>query len=307
MPLSLDVDIDAGTALDIPRGVIREMLMKEDADVVRRCHSLRVVSSDLVITDVFDAFVEHNLSNFNPLRPHASPLRSIHVVQTSTSRVRLAFPSDLDAVSPNLVALRVQSAGVSAYPHWHLQNVFLDGTHLSYHNHHHLFMKTCTKRLVLHRVTIPGGLPYVRRLIDPKTSTVLSLALSELRCIGPQREHQNLFAMFFTLTLYHNLQELELCALPPSAVAGLIESLRPPIPLVFTELRKLTLRAVHIPSRDMVLALAQSFPALREIELENTLEATSILVQEVWTVGAVQGVWPEVDRFVVNGESVRRR
>lgn len=300
LPLFLDIAVQEYSDLEPNQSCIRDTLHEH----VHRCHSLRIVSSDLIITDIFDAFVDHTLSNL-PIREDRSLLTKIHVVQTSTTLLKPSFPSNLNLVAPSLVSLRSCCASISTYPRWRLQDVFIEEIHLSYHNHFHLFMQTPTKRLILHRIIIPIGTPYVRRVIDQKKSSVVSLVLSELQCIGPAEEKQNLYSTFFTLSLCPNLQELELAGLDSPALSGLLEFLRPSPPLVFSELRKLTLRGIDIPRRATVLTMASAFPALSEMVLESTLSGASTLVYDTWM--SLHGIWPQLHEIVLNGEVVRRR
>ncbi|KAF8186779.1 hypothetical protein BJ912DRAFT_1060054 [Pholiota molesta] len=197
-----------------------------------------------VITDVFDAFVGHTLSESRrPSRgQQRSPLARVCVVQTATTRARPSVrPS-----RPTWVywSRRASSrcAAISAYPRWRLREVFLEDIGLSYHSHFRLFVRTTAARLVLHRIGIPGGTPYVRRVVHQGGSSVVALVVSELRCLGPDsegEEKQVRYSTFFALSLCPNLQELELAGLDEQAFAGLLAFLRPPPVLVFWELRKL--------------------------------------------------------------------
>ncbi|KAF8956213.1 hypothetical protein BDZ97DRAFT_1925687 [Flammula alnicola] len=279
LPLSLDITIDdPATTSDfhLHENCIHEVLH----DHVRRCHSLRLLSSDLVITEILDVFIDFNLFT-SPLDVHHTPLSHLHVVQTATSTDQPTFPSDLSLVAPHLVSLRVQGVQVSAYPHRRLHDVALVDAFLPYQNHFHLFMK------------------------DRSGPTITTLVFSELQCIGPGGHHRDLYGMFFTLSLYYTLQELELSNLTDTAVSGLVGILRPSPPLVFSELRRLTLRGLEV-SRSTVLVLAVSFPAISEMVLED-VSGANILVYDIWKTGMHHGVWPQLEEILLDGVIVRRR
>ncbi|KDR69951.1 hypothetical protein GALMADRAFT_145004 [Galerina marginata CBS 339.88] len=319
----LPINLDIAFSLDdppLPLSWIQKSRYEENIRRVllphiQRFHSLRLMSSELVITAVLDVFLERNLSS-SPNDTAYTPLTHLHLVQilpsssiTSTSTasaipqcVQPFFPPDLSLVAPHLTTLRVDGVPISAFPRWRLEHVALRDTFLSYQNHFHLFMKTRISRLVLHRVMIPGGLPYVRRLIKQHASSVTTLSLSELRCAGPADEHQDIYTLFFTLSLYHTLRDLELAGLSQEAMVGLVVMLGASPLVVFVELRRLVLKGLDV-SLSAGEAMAAAFPAVSEMVLECVKGAPE-LVYGLWQ-GNV-GIWPELVEVSLDGELVKR-
>lgn len=272
---------------------------------VERCLTLRLVSNDIIIAAVLDVFLEHNLSS--PLKN--SVLSELHLEQTvPTNHTQLSghclvtFPTDLSVIAPYLKTLYVKGSQVALFPRWRLRILSLNDIFISYRNHFHLFMKTSMTKLVLHRVTIPGGEPYVSRITSNYLPTLTSLTLSELRCSGPEDDHQNMYTLFFVCSIYSSLQELELSGLSRDAMVGLYVMLRVNSTMVLDQLRALTLRKVKL---DVVLttAITVSFPVVESLILDR-VDGGSKLVFDVWRKR--REVWPQLSEITLDAEIVGR-
>jgi len=318
-PLSLDIMIDdpslsASSTITQLAEDISTALYKH----IGRCHSLRLFGSDLIVTAVFDVFMEYNLSS--PVFPHSrhSPLSHLHVVQTAQSVGQPTFPTDLSLVAPQLISLRVEHARISSFPRWQLHSVALIDTFLSYQNHFHLLQKSAARHILLDKILIPGGIPYVRRLLDQPVSPVISLTLSRLQCVRVEKEGQredeqrDIYAMFFTLTIFQTLRELELAGLDASALSGFLAMLRASPPVVFMNLRRLTLRCVDVMVKrgttSLAMAIVHAFPGVCEVVLEDVVGG-EVLVG-LWKSNPVVQyglqVWTQLEEMLVDGDVVQR-
>jgi hypothetical protein len=286
---------------------------------IGRCRSLRLFGSDLIITAVFDVFMEYNLPS-SPFLPHScySPLSHLHVVQTARSVGQPTFPTDLGLVAPKLTTLRVEHARIATFPRWHLHSVALIDTFLSYKNHFHLLQKSAVRHLLLDAILIPGGTPYVRRLLEQPSSPVISLTLSRLRSEHAEKdgqredEQRDVYAMFFTLTIFNTLQELELAGLDAPALSGFLAMLRASPPLVFANLRRLTLRCVDVlvkrGTTSLAMTIVHAFPGVCEVVLEDVVGG-EVLVG-LWKSNPViqygLQVWTQLEEMLVDGDVVQR-
>ena len=286
---------------------------------VGRCHKLRLFASDLIITAVLDVFMEYNLSSY-PLHPssHHSPLSHLHIIQTPQTRRHSTLPTDLSLVAPQLTFLRVERATISTFPRWHLYSVALIDTFLSYHSHFHLLQQSSSKNLLFDKVLIPGGLPYVRQLLEQPASPITSLTLSRLQCarvyedkIG-EDEQTEIYAMFFTLTIFRTLRELELAELDAAALSGFLAMLRANPPVSFVGLRRLTLRYVDVTIErgtvSLAMALVHAFPGVSEVVLDN-VGGGEVLVG-LWKSSPMMQygsqIWTRLEEIMVDGCLVQR-
>ncbi|KIM47204.1 hypothetical protein M413DRAFT_271099 [Hebeloma cylindrosporum] len=286
---------------------------------IGRCHSLRLFASDLVISAILDIFMEYNISSppIHPSSRHA-PLSHLHIVQTTRTTGQSTFPLDLTLVAPQLTFLRVEHAEISAFPRWHLHSVALIDSFLSYHSHFQLFQKSASRKLLLDKIFIPGGIPYVRRLMEQPPSLITSLTLSRLQCarayedkIG-EDEQRGIYAMFFTLTLFHTLRELELTELDGVTLSGLLAMLRANPPVVFVDLCRLTLRRVDVTITrgrvNLATALVHAFPGVCEVVLED-VEGGEVLVG-LWKSSPMMQygsqIWTRLEEMLVDGCVVQR-
>ena len=286
---------------------------------IGRCRSLRLFGSDLIITAVLDVFMEYNLSS-SPLQPtpRYSHLSHLHIVQIAQTRGRSTFPMDLSLVAPKLTLLRIEHTKISTFPRWHLHSVALIDTFLSYHNHFHLLQRCASQKLLFDKILIPGGTPYVRRLTEQPSSLVTSLTLSRLQCaradedkIG-EDEQRGIYAMFFTLTLFHSLRELELADLDATALSGLLAMLRANPPVTFVDLRRLKLRCVDVMVKrgtvSLAMALVHAFPGVYEVILEDVMGG-EVLVG-LWKSSPMMPhgsqIWTRLEEMMVDGCVVQR-
>ncbi|KAH9487452.1 hypothetical protein JR316_0001528 [Psilocybe cubensis] len=315
-PLHLDITFappDARLGLSwIQKTRYEESIRRVLFSHIGRCQSLRVESDEFIITTILDLFLDFNLSPSN--NSVYTPLSRLHLAKTiSASPVvsdppdyghqQPTFPPDLSVVAPHLTHLYVDGVQVAVFPRWSLERLYLTDLFVSYQNHFHIFMKTRVTTLVLHRVTIPGGIPYVRQILTYHPSSVTSLRLSELRCAGPENEHQDIYALFFTLTPYRTLHDLELCGLSEDAMYGLTRMLMSNSELVFSEMRLLTLRNVKLIDT-MVVPLTNATPGLNGLVLDSVGGGSRLL--EVWR--RHPGIWPQMTEVSMGeGESVQVR
>ncbi|PPQ95013.1 hypothetical protein CVT25_000477 [Psilocybe cyanescens] len=316
LPLYLDITFALNDPLAlswIQKSRYEENIRRVLLPHIGRCLSLRLVSSDFIVTAVLDVFLERNLSS-SPNDIGYTPLSHLHLAKVAPSSRRGGpdspdhghgqpiYPPDLSIVAPHLKSLYIDDVQIAVFPRWCLETLFLNNTFISYQNHFHVFMKTRITMLVLHRVTIPGGLPYVRRLIAHHASSVRSLCLSELRCGGPEAEHEDMYTLFFALSLYRTLRELELSGLSQDAMSGLSLMLSANSALVFTDMQKLILRSVKLEATT-VADLTTSFPALNELVLER-MDEGSDLVNNSWKGNPA--IWPELTEIHVDDKMVKR-
>jgi hypothetical protein len=286
---------------------------------IGRCHTLRLFGSDLIITAVLDVFMEYNLYS-PPVHPTSghSPLSHLHIVQTTQTRGRSTFSIDLSLVAPQLTFLRVEHAKISTFPRWHLHSVALIDTYLSYHDHFHLLQKSASRKLLFDKILIPGGTPYVRRVLEQPPSLITSLTLSRIQCaradedkIG-EDDQRSIYATFFTLTLFHSLRELELAELDAAALSGLLAMLRANPPVIFVDLRKLTLRCVDVMVKrgtvSLAMALVHAFPGVCDVVLEDVVGG-EVLVG-LWKSSPMMQygsqIWTQLEEMMVDGCVVQR-
>ena len=286
---------------------------------VGRCHTLRLHGSDLIVTAVLDVFMEYNLPS-SPLHPSSrhSPLSHLHIIQTIQTRRHSTFPTDLSLVAPQLTFLRVERAAISTFPRWHLHSVALIDTFLPYHSHFHLLHQSSSKTLLFDKVLIPGGLPYVWRLLEQPASPITSLTLSRLQCarayedkIG-EDEQTEIYAMFFTLTIFHTLRELEIAELDAAALGGFLAMLRANPPVAFVDLRRLTLRCVDITIKrgtvSLAMALVHAFPGVSEVVLDNV--AGGEVLVGLWKSSSMiqygSQIWSRLEEIMVDGCVVQK-
>lgn len=78
--------------------------------------------------------------------------------------------------------------------------------------------------------------------------------------------------MFFALTLFHTLRELELAELDVTALGGFLAMLRANPPVAFLDLCRLTLRYVDVMiQQGTVMALVHAFLGVCEVVLEDVV------------------------------------
>ena len=118
--------------------------------------------------------------------------------------------------------------------------------------------------------------------------------------------------MFFTLTLFHTLRELELAELDATALDGFLAMLRANPPVVFVDLCKLTLRCVDVMIKQgtvsLAMALVHVFPGVCEVVLEDVVGA-KVLVG-LWKSNPItqhgSQTWARLEVMVVDGYIVQR-
>ncbi|KAF8875086.1 hypothetical protein CPB84DRAFT_1966823 [Gymnopilus junonius] len=274
---------------------------------VTRFNSLRLICSEAFIAGVLDVFLERNLNLLD--EASYTPLSHLHLARTQSNTVednpdtmKPFFPPDLSVISPHLRTLHVEGVQIAVFPKWRLEYVVLKNTFLSYRNHFHLLSSTRTQKLVLHQITIPDGTPHVRLRARQISSSVVSLTFSELRCIGGEDQHKNMYTTFFSLSFYHNLQELEISRLSREAMSALIDTLGTNPLVALNDLRRLVLREVKI-NRHAVGAMADALPSVRNMVLDN-VEGSSKLVHDIWQQD--NAVWPQLVEIIVDGKAVGR-
>ena len=118
--------------------------------------------------------------------------------------------------------------------------------------------------------------------------------------------------MFFTLTLFHTLRELELAELDAIALGGFLSMLRANPPVAFVDLRRLTLRCVDVMIKwgtvSLAMALVHAFPGVCEVVLEDVVGG-EVLVG-LWKSSPItqygSQIWTRLEVMVVDGCVVQR-
>lgn len=118
--------------------------------------------------------------------------------------------------------------------------------------------------------------------------------------------------MFFALTLFHTLRELELAELDAAALGGFLAMLRANPPVAFVDLRRLALRCVDVTIKrgtvSLATALVHGFPGVCEVALEDVVGG-EVLVG-LWKASPIMQygsqIWSRLEEMTVDGHVVRR-
>ena len=118
--------------------------------------------------------------------------------------------------------------------------------------------------------------------------------------------------MFFTLTIFHTLRELEIAELDAAALGGFLAMLRANPPVAFVDLRRLTLRCVDITIKrgtvSLAMALVHAFPGVSEVVLDNVAEG-EVLVGMWKSSSMIQygsQIWSRLEEIMVDGCVVQK-
>ena len=118
--------------------------------------------------------------------------------------------------------------------------------------------------------------------------------------------------MFFTLTLFQTLRELELAELDAAALGGFLATLRTNPPVVFVDLRRLTLRCLDVMIKQgtvsLAMALVHAFPGVCEVVLDDVV-GREVLIG-LWKSSPMiqygSQVWTQLEEMLVDGCVVQR-
>ena len=306
LSICLDIALAPGDSSRLSAKSISRALLPN----VARIHALKIAGNQHLITAVLDVFLECNLKASSS-QSYAS-LSRLQVILIENNADGLVvknadahqpfFPPDLSLISPYLSSLRIDCLQVGSFPRWRLQDVVLENTHLSWKNHFHLLAKTPANKLILNRVTIPTGGPYVRHLQPhANTSSVTFLSLSDLRCDAPEHQRKDMYRTFFALSLYTDLQELIIAHLSREAMAAFLAIFGSNHAVTLSAVHRLVLRRVKVNARAGE-TLAGALPLIREMWLDDVDGSEEFI--RIWKHSVA--VWPQLTEITLDGEVLQR-